>query len=239
MKTLVAVMILSMAAVSAALACSENAPTRWVRVQFAPGCSVPDDSILIQVGTKTKMATKQGGYYVADFDPDRFNATYTLSVGLPTGLTFCCHAVAEVKHPTKRRDCTVDYIVSCDKPSWGVVASSDSQSIAFSYSREHPTGFGSVLCQRDVESTPHGITGLGESDTVMVRVQDGKRALVSIPVTREDLARNKGKIPLDQNALKKCLPTGKAARNGTTNEGAFIALTVQGLPKKVIVTETQ
>lgn len=237
MKTLVAATILSMSAASAALACSENDATRWVRVQFAPGCEVPGDSILIQIGTKTKMATKQGGYYVADFDPDRFNATYTLSVQLPTGFAFCCHAVAEIKHPTNRRDCTVDYIVSCDKPSWGVVASSDSHSIGFTYSREHPSVGGTVLCQRDVEATPRGITGLGEGDTVMVRVQDGKRTLVSIPVTREELAKNRGKLPFDEKALQKCLPTGKAARNGSTNEEAFIDLTVQALPKKVVVTE--
>ena len=235
MKTLIAVTILSMVAGSPAFGCSDKAPARWVRVQFAPGCPVPDDSILVQVGTKTKVATKQGGYYIADFDPDRFNAGYELTVNVPAGMAFCCHSAVENPHPVNRRDCTVDYIVSCDKPSWGLVASSDSQSIDFEYSREHP-GLKTFLCQREIKSLS-GIAGLGDLDTVMVKVKQGDQAIVSIPVTRQTLKAHKGKLPFDRKALEESFPTGKGVRNGGTNETEFIDLVKVKLPDKVIVTE--
>ncbi len=236
MKNLIAATILSMAAASAALACSESSPTHWVRVQFAPGCSVPDE-ISIHMGTKMRIVSKKDGYYTADFGDERYNASDPLTVDLPAGLTFCCHAVTEVRHPTNRRDCTIDFIVSCDKPNWGVIATTDSPTIGFAYFREHFLGADSVLCQREVEPTSRGITGVGDADTVIVKVKDGDRPLVAIPVTLANLKAHKGKLPFDQEALKACLPIGKSARPGTTNEEEFIDSTVSKLPKNVTVTE--
>jgi hypothetical protein len=219
--------------------CRPTTLTSLVRIRTFDCSTESLQSLTVKIGDDVPIVFARDplkGYFTAKLDR-RIDASERIRIKPPEGLRDCCHAATEVPAGGDSRDCYVEYVVTCDKPAWGINVTSDA-AVTFEYERDHPDEVDpSVFSCREAFKLKDGaVAGFGESDRVKLLLRRDEKSLVGFIVPLDVLQRNP-QMALTRADLVKIIDdeAKQGAVNDSDNARVAIEARKKMLPDSVMV----
>jgi hypothetical protein len=202
------------------------------------GCSF-ETVFQVKLADDYRDARKVPGtnYWKVDMNQRIDAVNYPLHI-TERGFSNCCQSAKEQPVSANRDDCYVEFIVSCDKPEWGMTVASTPQ-LSFDYERDHPDGFQGWACTRTAPVSGT-VTGFGAADQVRILLRRNDVSVLNYPITLPVFLR-KPRIPLERHDLEALIDAEakQGAVNNTPAAREVVATRKKLLPDSITLTKTQ
>jgi hypothetical protein len=239
MNRLLAVIAAASLAFHANGGCRPTTLTSLVRIRTVDCSTESLPKLMVRVGDDIHAVFEWDpltDYFTTPPLARRIDASEKIHIKAPEGLRECCHQATEVPVGGASRDCYVEYVVTCDKPAWGINVASDA-AVTFEYERDHPDGFDPPVfsCREVLKLKDGAVAGFGERDQVKLFLRRGDRNVVGFIIN--DRLRRNPQMALTRADLEKMIDdqAKQGALNGSENARVAIAMRKKMLPDHVVV----